>query len=61
VSDCVHRLSLDTLSRSRLMVGRIGRLNEGDYVNCERAMSGHTRFGGHMVQVSDPPEIAPVS
>jgi riboflavin synthase alpha subunit len=43
------------------MVGRIGRLNEGDYVNCERAMSGHTRFGGHMVQVSDPPEIAPVS
>jgi len=29
-----------------------GHLKEGDYVNCERAMAGHTRFGGHMVQVS---------
>lgn len=25
----------------------------GDKVNCERAMAGHTRFGGHMVQVSN--------
>lgn len=30
-----------------------GRLKVGDYVNCERAMSGGTRFGGHMVQVSE--------
>lgn len=31
-----------------------GKLKEGDKVNCERAMSGHTRFGGHMVQVREP-------
>jgi hypothetical protein len=28
-----------------------GTLQIGDYVACERAMAGHTRFGGHMVQV----------
>lgn len=27
-----------------------GLLREGDRLNCERAMSGKTRFGGHMVQ-----------
>jgi hypothetical protein len=29
----------------------VGRLSVGDWVNCERAMAGHSRFGGHMVQV----------
>ncbi|WRT65909.1 riboflavin synthase, alpha subunit [Kwoniella shivajii] len=38
-------LAPETLSRTNL-----GKLNIGDKVNCERAMSGKTRFGGHMVQ-----------
>lgn len=29
---------------------RKGTLQPGSKVNCERAMSAHTRFGGHMVQ-----------
>lgn len=32
-----------------------GQLKVGDKVNVERAMAAHTRFGGHMVQVSVPP------
>ena len=35
----------ETLDRTAL-----GRLREGDEVNLERAMSGHARFGGHVVQ-----------
>jgi len=38
-------LANETLNRTNL-----GQLQIGDYVNCERAMSSHTRFGGHMVQ-----------
>ncbi|GFZ43331.1 Riboflavin synthase [Saitozyma sp. JCM 24511] len=38
-------LAPETLDRTNL-----GRAKVGDYVNCERAMAGHTRFGGHMVQ-----------
>ncbi|ORY24680.1 riboflavin synthase [Naematelia encephala] len=38
-------LAPETLNRTNL-----GQLNVGDKVNCERAMSAHTRFGGHMVQ-----------
>jgi riboflavin synthase len=34
-----------------LMAWRLpGKLQVGSGVNCERAMAGHTRFGGHMVQ-----------
>lgn len=40
-------LAPETLDRTNL-----GQAKVGDYVNCERAMAGHTRFGGHMVQVS---------
>jgi len=29
----------------------------GDKVNCERAMSGDKRFGGHVVQVSKPKKL----
>jgi riboflavin synthase alpha subunit len=32
--------------------GCLGQLEVGDKVNVERAMAAHTRFGGHMVQVS---------
>jgi len=57
-------LANETLSRTNLgvslsLASRLepalisGTLGEGDLVNCERAMAGHTRFGGHMVQVSD--------
>ena len=35
----------ETLSRSNL-----GSLSAGDEVNLERAMQGHSRFGGHIVQ-----------
>lgn len=35
----------ETLFRTNL-----GALKVGDGVNCERAMSSHTRFGGHIVQ-----------
>jgi riboflavin synthase len=35
----------ETLRRSNL-----GELKEGDKVNLERAVAGHTRFGGHFVQ-----------
>lgn len=35
----------------------IGQVKEGDMVNCERAMAGHTRFDGHMVQVCLVPKI----
>ncbi|KAK4686925.1 riboflavin synthase, partial [Tremellales sp. Uapishka_1] len=38
-------LAPETLSRTNL-----GDLKVGDHVNCERAMSAHTRFGGHFVQ-----------
>ncbi|WWD18148.1 riboflavin synthase, alpha subunit [Kwoniella shandongensis] len=38
-------LAPETLKRTNL-----GELKVGDKVNCERAMAGHTRFGGHMVQ-----------
>jgi hypothetical protein len=40
-------LAPETLSRTNL-----GDLKVGDWVNCERAMAGHARFGGHFVQVS---------
>lgn len=36
---------LETLNRTNL-----GKLKIGDVVNLERAMSGHARFDGHMVQ-----------
>lgn len=42
-------LAPETLRRTNL-----GQVKVGDKVNCERAMAGHTRFGGHMVQVSNP-------
>ena len=35
----------ETLLRTNL-----GKLHASDRVNCERAMNGETRFGGHMVQ-----------
>lgn len=35
----------ETLRRSNL-----GQIKAGDYVNCERAVAGHVRFGGHFVQ-----------
>ncbi|KAK8865671.1 riboflavin synthase, alpha subunit [Kwoniella newhampshirensis] len=38
-------LAPETLTRTNL-----GEVKVGDKVNCERAMAGHTRFGGHMVQ-----------
>ncbi|WVO13103.1 riboflavin synthase, alpha subunit [Cryptococcus depauperatus] len=38
-------LAPETLRRTNL-----GELKVGNKVNCERAMAGHTRFGGHMVQ-----------
>ncbi|KAJ9126324.1 hypothetical protein QFC24_002056 [Naganishia onofrii] len=38
-------LAPETLKRTNL-----GQLQVGSGVNCERAMAGHTRFGGHMVQ-----------
>ncbi|WVR05629.1 riboflavin synthase, alpha subunit [Kwoniella sp. DSM 27419] len=38
-------LAPETLNRTNL-----GKLQVGDRINAERAMSGHTRFGGHMVQ-----------
>ncbi|OCF45231.1 riboflavin synthase, alpha subunit [Kwoniella heveanensis CBS 569] len=38
-------LAPETLRRTNL-----GELKVGDRVNAERAMAGHTRFGGHMVQ-----------
>ncbi|EIW73250.1 riboflavin synthase, alpha subunit [Tremella mesenterica] len=38
-------LAHETLQRTNL-----GQLQIDDRVNCERAMSSHTRFGGHMVQ-----------
>ncbi|KIR30572.1 riboflavin synthase, alpha subunit [Cryptococcus deuterogattii LA55] len=38
-------LAPETLKRTNL-----GQVKVGDKVNCERAMAGHTRFGGHMVQ-----------
>ena len=38
-------VSLETLKKTDL-----GSLKAGDKVNLERAMSGETRFGGHMVQ-----------
>ncbi|CED85114.1 Riboflavin synthase alpha chain [Phaffia rhodozyma] len=38
-------LAPETLNRTNL-----GQLKEGDWVNCERAMSADTRFGGHFVQ-----------
>ncbi|WVQ85595.1 riboflavin synthase, alpha subunit [Cryptococcus sp. DSM 104549] len=38
-------LAPETLRRTNL-----GEVKVGDRVNCERAMAGHTRFGGHMVQ-----------
>lgn len=37
----------ETLKRTGL-----GGLKVGDEVNCERAMKGEKRFGGHFVQVS---------
>lgn len=37
----------ETLKRTNL-----GKLKVGDVVNCERAMKGEKRFGGHFVQVS---------
>lgn len=37
-----------------------GQLKVGDKVNVERAMAAHTRFGGHMVQVSIPHRLSPV-
>jgi hypothetical protein len=40
-----------------LLLIKTGKLVEGDKVNCERAMAGHTRFGGHMVQASQPVQI----
>ncbi len=40
-------LANETLRRTNL-----GELEVGGWVNLERAMSGHTRFGGHLVQVS---------
>lgn len=42
-------LAPETLKRTNL-----GQVKVGDKVNCERAMAAHTRFGGHMVQVSNP-------
>lgn len=39
----------ETLRRTNL-----GKLSVGDAVNCERAMKGEKRFGGHFVQVSIP-------
>ncbi|KAI9634464.1 riboflavin synthase [Dioszegia hungarica] len=38
-------LANETLQRTNL-----GTVQAGSKVNCERAMSAHTRFGGHMVQ-----------
>ncbi|WWD05500.1 riboflavin synthase, alpha subunit [Kwoniella europaea PYCC6329] len=38
-------LAPETLNRTNL-----GELKIGDKVNCERAMSAHTRLGGHMLQ-----------
>ncbi|WVQ75538.1 riboflavin synthase, alpha subunit [Cryptococcus sp. DSM 104548] len=38
-------LAPETLRRTNL-----GEVKVGDKLNCERAMAGHTRFGGHMVQ-----------
>jgi riboflavin synthase alpha subunit len=37
-----------------MKIGIAGQLKVGDKVNVERAMAAHTRFGGHMVQVSIP-------
>lgn len=39
-------LANETLRRTNL-----GELKLNGWVNCERAMGGKTRFGGHMVQV----------
>ncbi|KAF8527407.1 Lumazine-binding protein [Hysterangium stoloniferum] len=38
-------LAPETLEKTNL-----GKLAEGDYVNLERAMAAHVRFGGHFVQ-----------
>lgn len=38
-------LAPETLKRTNLQTAQVGQR-----VNCERAMSGHTRFGGHQVQ-----------
>lgn len=35
----------ETLRRTNL-----GAIKAGDFVNCERAVAGHVRFGGHFVQ-----------
>lgn len=40
-----------------MKIGIAGQLKVGDKVNVERAMAAHTRFGGHMVQVSIPFEF----
>jgi riboflavin synthase alpha subunit len=43
-----------------MKIGIAGQLKVGDKVNVERAMAAHTRFGGHMVQVSIPYRLSPV-